>query len=105
MWLSTLGLIITLALAILWPPLVATAQQPGKVYRIGCLSARLPPLLLDVFRQQLHELGWIEGQNIVIEYRSAEKRFERLPALATELVQQKVDLILVGDGAAIVAAK
>jgi putative ABC transport system substrate-binding protein len=96
-------LLITLAL--LWAPLAAKAQQPGKVYRIGFLSARLPPLLLDVFRQQLHELGWIEGQNMVIEYRSAERRFERLPALATELVQQKVDLILVGDGAAIVAAK
>jgi putative ABC transport system substrate-binding protein len=105
MWYRAVGCIVTLTLGLLTAPLVATAQQPGKVYRIGFLSARLPPLLLDVFRQQLHELGWIEGQNIVIEHRSAERRFERLPALATELVQQKVDLILVGDGAAIVAAK
>jgi putative ABC transport system substrate-binding protein len=105
MRLCTVGRVVTLALAVFVAPLVVAAQQPGKVYRIGFLSARLPPLLLDVFRQQLHELGWIEGQNIVIEYRSAERRFDRLPALATELVQQKVDLILVGDGAAIVAAK
>jgi ABC-type uncharacterized transport system substrate-binding protein len=53
----------------------------------------------------LHALGWVEGQNMVIERRWAERQFERLPTLATELVQQQVDLLLVGDGAAIVAAK
>jgi len=105
MYVRSIGLLVVLGLSILAAPLVATAQQPGKVYRIGFLSARLPPLLLDVFRQQLHELGWIEGQNMVIGHRAAARRFARLSALATELAQQKVDLILVGDGAAIVAAK
>jgi putative ABC transport system substrate-binding protein len=59
----------------------------------------------DAFWQRLQELGWIAGQNIVLESRWAEGRFERLPALATELVQRKVDLILVADGFATVAAE
>jgi putative ABC transport system substrate-binding protein len=108
MWCRTLGCIITLTLGLFVAPLAATAQQPGKVYRIGFLFAGSPPLPtpnLDAFRQQLHALGWVEGQNMVMESRWAERRFERLPALATELVQQKVDLILVGDGSAISAAK
>jgi putative ABC transport system substrate-binding protein len=59
----------------------------------------------EAFRQRLQELGWIVGQNVVFEGRWAERRFERLPALATELVQLKVDLILVWDGFATIAAK
>jgi putative ABC transport system substrate-binding protein len=102
---------LTLALAILVAPLGADAQQPGKVYRIGILVAGSPPPpsapfpLRDAFLPRLQELGWIVKQNIVVEGRWAEGRFERLPALATELVQLKVDLILVGGGAEIVAAK
>ena len=105
MRLSAIGAMLTLAL--LWAPLTAHAQQPGKVYRIVFLStyASEPGSVLDAFRHQLHELGWLEGQNIVIEYRWADMQFDRLSALATELVQQQVDLILVGDGSAIVAAK
>jgi putative ABC transport system substrate-binding protein len=109
MRLSAIGVMLTLAL--LWAPLAANAQQPEKIYRIVFLSANSPPPpsaptpVLDAFRQQLHALGWMEGQNMVIEHRWAERQFERLPALATELVQQQVDLILVGDGSAIVAAK
>src|SRR5262249_26124369 len=81
-------------------PLVVAAQQPGKVYRIGVLVAVSPPppSVRDVLKQRLQELGWVVGQNIVVEYRWAEGRFERLPDLATELVQLKVDLILVGGG-------
>ena len=111
MRLSTIGLLVTFGIGLLWPLLVATAQQPGKVYRIGFLSANSPPPpsaptpFLDAFWQQLRELGWIEGQNIGVERRWAERQFARLPALATELVQRKVDLILAGDGAAIGAAK
>jgi putative ABC transport system substrate-binding protein len=111
MRLSTFGLLVTFGIGLLWPPLVATAQQPGKAYRIGFLSAYSPPPpsaptpLLDAFWQQLRELGWIEGQNLVIERRWADMQFERLPTLATELVQQPVDLLLVGDGAAISAAR
>jgi putative ABC transport system substrate-binding protein len=111
MRLSTIGLLVTFGIGLLWTPFVATAQQPGKVYRIGFLSAYAPPPpsaptpTMDAFWQQLRERGWIEGQNLVMERRWGERRFERMPALATELVQLKVDLILVGDGAAIVAAK
>jgi putative ABC transport system substrate-binding protein len=111
MRLSTIGLLVIFGIGLLWTPLVATAQQPGKVYRVGFLSAYSPLLpsaptpVMDAFWQQLRELGWIEGQNIVMERRWAERRLERLPALATELVQLKVDLLLVQDGAAIVAAK
>ena len=107
---SIMGFII-FALGILSVPFSSDAQHPGKVYRIGFLSVFSPPLpsaptpLLDAFWHQLRELGWSEGQNLVIERRWAEGRFERVPALATELVQLKVDLILVGGGTEIVAAK
>ena len=80
-------------------PLAARAQQPGKVLRIGFLftgSLESPEgrLSIDALRQGLHQHGYIEGQNIVVEYRAAEGRFDRLPALASELVQLKVDVIL-----------
>jgi putative ABC transport system substrate-binding protein len=86
-----------LALGILAAPLAAGAQPAGKVYRIGVLettSAALNVPNLDAFRQGLRELGYIEGQNLVIEYRSADGHPERFPALATELVRLQVDLIL-----------
>jgi len=117
MRLSAVRLIVTFGIGLLVTPLVTTAQQPGHVSRIGVLSAFSPPAepdgqqrssIWDIwgpFWQGMRELGWMEGQNIVVEYRWAERRFARLPALATELVQRKVDIILVGDGAAIVAAK
>ena len=75
----------------------AQAQQAGKVPRIGYLgvtSASDRPALLDAFRRGLRERGWIEGQNIVIDYRFAEGRLERLPDLAAELVGLKVDVIV-----------
>jgi ABC-type uncharacterized transport system substrate-binding protein len=108
---SAVGGIVTLILGLLVALLTADAQQPGKVYRIGILSGSSPSapmssqIAANARQQRLHELGWIEGQNIVVERRWAELRFERLPALATELVQLKVDLILAGDGASISAAK
>ena len=111
MQLSAVGLIVTCGIGLLLTPLVVAAQQPGKVYRIGFLGAGSPPppsaptTMRDVFQQRLQELGWREGQNIVVEYRWAEGRFERLPALATELVQLKVDLILVGGGLETMASK
>jgi len=111
MRLSAVGLIVTFGIGLLVTPLVVAAPQPGKVYRIGFLAAGspLPPSaptpIRDAIWQRLQELGWIEGQNIVVERRWAERQFERLPALATELVQLKMDLILVGDGFATVAAK
>jgi putative ABC transport system substrate-binding protein len=81
-------------------PLAARAQQPGKVARIGYLSpgyafAQGEMLARDEpFRQGLRELGYVEGNNIVIEYRFAEGRFDRLADLAAELVRLKVDVIV-----------
>ncbi len=91
----------TLAGGLLAAPLAADAQQAGKVPRIGFLSVTSPsdrPPLLDAFRQGLRELGWVEGQNIVIDYRYAEGRVDRLPGLAAELVRLKVDLIVASAG-------
>jgi putative ABC transport system substrate-binding protein len=76
---------------------VATAQQPTKIPGIGYLSPTSPsvsPTRIEAFRQGLRELGYVEGKNIVIEYRYAEGKFDRLPALAAELVRLKVDLIV-----------
>src|SRR5262249_41425199 len=84
-----------------WPLAARAQQQAGRVPRIGFLGLTSPsdrPSLLDAFRQGLHELGWVEGQNIVIDYRYAEGRVDRLPDLAAELVRLKVDLI-VSEGA------
>ncbi len=72
----------SLAGGLLAAPLAAEAQPAGKVPRIGFLSATSPadrPHLLDAFRHRLRELGWVEGQNIVIDYRYAEDRVDRLP--------------------------
>jgi len=83
--------------ALLTTPLAADAQQTGKVARIGYLGPTSPSSsssLLDAFRQGLRELGWVEGQNIVIDYRFAEGRYDRLPDLAAELVRLKVDIIV-----------
>src|SRR5262245_58006744 len=90
-------------------PMVARAQQQaGKTYRIGYLSqgsATVAPGLLEACRQGLRELGWIEGQNIVIEYRFAEGQVDRLPGFAHELVGLKVDLIAATATPASLAAK
>src|SRR5215470_13515078 len=87
----------------------ADAQQSGKIFRIGFLdnsTASGSAVLVDVFRQELRRLGWIEGKNITIEYRFGEQKPERLPELAAELVRLKVDIIVVSGGnAAIRAAK
>jgi putative ABC transport system substrate-binding protein len=78
-------------------PLVARAQQVGKVYRIGILEA-IPAAQnsanLLALRKGLRDLGYVEGRNLIIEYRSADGRAERFPELASELVHLKVDLIV-----------
>src|SRR5437899_12419140 len=99
-----LAVILSLTLA----PLAAEAQSAGKVYRIGILETRSTAMNaanLDAFRQGLRELGYVEGQNFVIEYRSADGRPERFPGLATELVRLKVDLIVTRGTPAVLAAK
>ena len=78
-------------------PLAAPAQQVGKVYRIGILET-IPgsqnAAKLDALRKGLRDLGYVEGRNLIIEYRSADGRAERFPDLASELVRLKVDLIV-----------
>src|SRR5882672_8967509 len=104
---KALALLITLALGLLTAPLPATAQQPTKVYRIGRLSAGPPSEPspgLEAFRQGLRDLGYVEGQNLVIEDRHAEGNPERLRDLAAELVRLKVDVIVAGGGSGIRAA-
>ena len=78
---------------------LAQAQQPTKIARIGYLSPGDPVsrgYRTEAFRQGLKELGYIEGKNIIIEYRFAEARSERLPELARDLVRLKVDIIFAG---------
>jgi putative ABC transport system substrate-binding protein len=97
-----------LAGGLLVAPRAADAQPVGKVHRIGYLgsgSSTSNPHLPGAFRQGLRELGWIEGQNIVIEYRFAEGRLDRLPALAAEVVRMKVDIIAASPTPAALAAK
>src|SRR5262245_65867323 len=87
-------IVVELSLVSLKP---AQAQQPKKVPRIGFLNAPPTasiPARIEAFRQGLSELGYVEGKNIVIEYRSAEGKAERVPDLAAELVRLKVDIIV-----------
>jgi putative ABC transport system substrate-binding protein len=85
-------LVIALGASVFVAPLGSFAQQQGRVWRIGILDATSTnPALLEAFRKGLHELGYVEGRNLVIEYRSADGRLERLAELAIELVRAKVD--------------
>jgi putative ABC transport system substrate-binding protein len=86
-------------------PSVSEAQQPKKIPRIGFLSPTSDDSRVEAFRQGLRELGYQEGQNIIIEYRWAEGRFEQLPELAVELVRLKVDLVVAVVTQASLAAK
>jgi putative tryptophan/tyrosine transport system substrate-binding protein len=91
MWYSAVGGIVTLLLGLLVAPLAGGAQPPGKVPRIGLLE---DSLYWEAFRQGLRDLGYIEGQNIRLEARLPAGQPERLPALAAELVQLPVDIIV-----------
>ena len=92
---NIVGLMLgALLLALSFP---AEAQQPARIPRIGILiaaSASSYSARVEAFRQRLRELGYVEGKNIVIEYRYAEGKLERLPDLAAELVRLKVDVIV-----------
>lgn len=90
-------------------PLASLAQQQGKVWRVGFLALR-PVDSLDSdyyggFSQGMRELGYVEGKNLVIEWRSADNRSERLPGLAAELVRLKVDVILAAGAQSVGAAQ
>jgi ABC-type uncharacterized transport system substrate-binding protein len=102
----TIGL-ITFALAILVASLAAQAQQPTKVHRGGFLVGRHPmepDPTLEAFRQGMRDLGYVEGQNLRIEYRGAEGSLERLRDLAAELVQHQVDVLVTPGGAVVIRA-
>ena len=101
-------LTVILSLAVLAAPLLGDAQQADTLHRIGYLSASAGSLnspYTEAFRQGLRDLGWVEGQNIVIEYRSAGGEFDRLPALAAELTRLKVDVIVATPTPGALAAK
>src|SRR6266478_8935785 len=86
----------------------AQAQQPTKIPRIGYLtgsSLSANSARHEAFRQGLRELGYVEGKNIVIDWRSAEEKLDRLPALAADLVRLKVDIVLTGGSSPTRAAK
>ena len=105
MWHSAIGWIVSLALGFLAAPLEADAQPSAKVATIGYLSLAGSVPLAEAFRQGLQELGYVEGKTIAIVYRSAEGKPERLPALAAELVQLPVDVIVATTGLGAQAAK
>ena len=88
--------------------LMAQAQQPNKIFRIGFLNAGSPatsPSREAAFRQGLRELGYIDGKNIVIDHRYADGKLDRLPMLAAEFVRLKVDVIVTGGGISTRSAK
>src|SRR4029450_10619521 len=92
-----IGLAVVLALSVVVAPLVPEAQPPGKIPRIGILAVGIPTTYVsrhEAFRRGLREFGYVEGQNITIEYRCGEGTHGGLPAFAAELVRLKVDVIV-----------
>src|SRR5262245_52317340 len=98
---------IALVGGIVGVPLGAEAQQEAKIARIGWLGQNLAPNpeAREAFRRGMRDLGYVEGRNLVIEYRDAEGNFDRLPALAAELVALNVDVIVAPNTAQVLAAK
>jgi putative ABC transport system substrate-binding protein len=87
-------------------PLAAGAEPVGKAARVGYLSSHAPERFrVEVLRQALHELGWVEGRNLIIEYRSAGGKFDQLPQLAAEFVGLKMDVIVAAATVPALAAK
>ena len=102
-----IGLAVVLAVSLILAPLAPQAQT-GKLSRIGFLgntTAALEANLVGPFRDGLRELGYVEGQNILIEYRWAEGKYERFPALIAELISRKVDVIVTAGTPATLAVK
>ena len=105
-----IGLAVILIVSLFLAPLAAEAQQAGKVYRIGVLSSgsSIPDDVghgRQAFLERLSDLGWVVGQNLTFEPRSADQRLDRLPGLAAELVQLKVSMIVAFGTPATLAAK
>jgi putative ABC transport system substrate-binding protein len=102
MWYSAIGCLVTLTLSLLAAPLLAVAQPAGQMRRIGMLRAGMTSTdserNFEAFRQGLRDLGWVEGQNLTIEYRAAEGQVERLSALVAELLQLQVEVLVTAGG-------
>jgi putative ABC transport system substrate-binding protein len=110
MRLSAIGLVVILTCGVLVAPLAVAAQQPGKVPRLGVLVSGFSPsdaaeILRSPYWQEMHARGWVMGQTIMVELRQAEGHYDRLPALAAELVQLKVDVLLTQEFPAARAAQ
>jgi putative ABC transport system substrate-binding protein len=103
-WIAVGALAVAVLLQSAGPPL-AWAQTDAKVHRIGLLSPTSQPLGMSDFLEALRALGYVEGQNVVLESRSANGRFDRLPTLAAELVRLRVDVIVASVTQASLAAK
>ena len=97
-----IGVVVVFALSLVLARGAGEAQETGKLARIGWL-ANAPDPFTEAFKQGLRELGYIEGQNITLEYRWTEGRLERLPDLAADLVRLKVDIIVASSQAAVAA--
>jgi putative tryptophan/tyrosine transport system substrate-binding protein len=109
MWCRTVGGMVQLLLSLLVAPLLAMAQPTGQVRRLGMLRAGITTTdaerKFEAFRQGLRDLGWGEGQNLVMAYRAAEGQVERLPVLGADLLQLPVEgLVTAGGRNATVAA-
>jgi putative ABC transport system substrate-binding protein len=106
MWYSTLGCLVTLIFALFVAPLAAAAQPVEKIRRIGWLRPNRPSSpVREAFLQGLHDMGYVEGQNLVIELRHGEDKAAPLPALAAELVHLPVEVLVPAGIAATLAAK
>jgi putative tryptophan/tyrosine transport system substrate-binding protein len=107
-WQGLVGGLVLFALAVCLAPHTTTAQRPGKVARVGFLGitapdcAAAPPC--QAMAQRLQELGYVEGQNLRIEFGAAEGQMERLPALAATLVRLPVDVLVAGGPEAVLRA-
>ncbi len=100
------GLVLALAIGALLAPLAADGQQAGKVARIGFLRPGQPPRThVEAFQQGLQERGYVDGQNVVIEYRFAERSYDQLPRVAEELARLNVDVILATGAPTALAAR
>jgi putative ABC transport system substrate-binding protein len=103
-----IGLAVVLALSLLAAPFATEAQRAGKVARIGCLlgaAREQTSHLVKALEDGLRDLGYVPGRNVVIEYRFADGKLERLPQLAQDLVRLKVDVIVTGSNPHVIAAK
>src|SRR5215475_4175487 len=108
MWQRIVGCIVTLTLSLLTAPLATTAPPQGKIPRVAVLeptSQERPAPCLLAFQQGLRDLGYVEGQTILLDYRYGEGHVDRLPALAAELVQLTPDVFWTFSDAAAWAAK